>query len=382
MKPKYSGKKIIRAGEDLTSDEIVLNNQKRFLDAMDVLSYWRFTHELPLDQAFNYLQSMTLQKDKTAIFAKRLKRHVSIVRKLIRFENMKLKNMQDIGGCRAVLTTRKKLVQVVRELKRLPEFKQKDGSYRFKDYIVKSKDDGYRGYHLVGKFNDIYGQKKNIEIQLRTRLQHYWATALEIVDLFTDQALKSNQGDEIWRSFFVNISEQFAIMDDIHLFNTFSEEKKLIEYTKYLNRNVKSIPSHAKTVELADELKVLKNLEAFANSLNIANDKLNNASGSGYILLKIDTTKSEVYSTIFTTDENAIAEKEYIKAEKEASSDPSIVIALISTNSVGDIKQAYPNYFADSDEFLNNLVLIYKAEPKEQLPEVKPAIFMSYPNRI
>ena len=68
----------------------------------------------------------------------------------------------------------------------------------YPDYIDNPKVDGYRGYHLIGAFPDKDGDRRLIEIQVRTSIQHDWATALEIVDLFTGQALKSNQGKK-WK---------------------------------------------------------------------------------------------------------------------------------------------------------------------------------------
>ena len=90
---QYSGKQVIHAGERLLLDS-VLNNRAEFEKAMDILSYWRFTHELPLEEAFKVLQEVSLLVDQSAIFAKRLKRYASIMYKLKRFKEMKLKNMQ------------------------------------------------------------------------------------------------------------------------------------------------------------------------------------------------------------------------------------------------------------------------------------------------
>ncbi len=325
---------------------------------MDVLSYWRLTHELPLEKAFLILQDVTLKKDTKAIFAKRLKRYVSIVLKLARYDKMKLKTMQDIGGCRAILTNEKKLFKVLRELKKIKEFKLPNGRFRTKNYIKKSKSDGYRSYHIVGVFPNNDGSERKIEIQLRTQIQHYWATALEIVDLFTGQALKSNQEDAIWKIFFLNASKQFAIMEGIHLFGVMSYKDKLISYKNELSKDQEAFLSCKTTRTYCDQLDVFEKLDAFAGSLKIIDNKLDEKSNAGFVLLIIDTSKKMVDSRIFEETESEAAEKEYIKYEKDAASNKGVIVALVSTTAVGGIKEAYPNYFADSSEFAKHLKLI------------------------
>ena len=93
--------------------ELMLKDKDRLHSAMDVLSYFRSIHVDTLNAAFIYLQDTTLEKDKSAIFARRLKRHISIVRKLIRFQGMKLNNMQDIGGARAILRMKKSFIRLL-----------------------------------------------------------------------------------------------------------------------------------------------------------------------------------------------------------------------------------------------------------------------------
>lgn len=210
----YSGKQVIKAGETLLLSNLSDTDPDLFSRSMDVLSFWRFSFEDALDTAFSILVRETLPHDSDAIFAKRLKRHPSIVSKLKRFDTMKLKNMQDIGGCRVILKDEKKLRKVVRSLKLLPEFQNKNGKYKYKDYIKTPKKDGYRGYHLIGRFIDSQGKEKSIEIQLRTKIQHSWATALEIVDLFTGQALKSSIGEEKWKDFLVLLVNNLKLLKE------------------------------------------------------------------------------------------------------------------------------------------------------------------------
>ncbi|MDE9591201.1 (p)ppGpp synthetase, partial [Xenorhabdus bovienii] len=67
---------------------------------------------------------------------------------------------------------------------------------RIKDYTVDKKTTGYRGIHRIYKCYD--GKDQHpwkgflIEVQLRTKLQHIWATTVEIVDLCEGNTLKTN----------------------------------------------------------------------------------------------------------------------------------------------------------------------------------------------
>lgn len=360
MENSYSGKQVSKTGKYFLDFPKIMEDQEKFNQAMDVLSYWRFSHEVPLDFAFQILQTVCLKVDRNAIFAKRLKRYISIIQKLNRFDSMKLKNMQDIGGCRAILTSKKRLNKAVRALKKIPEFKH-NKLYKTKNYIKNPKDDGYRSFHIIGKFPDVYGSHKKIEIQLRTSLQHYWATALEIVDIFTNQALKSNQGAPIWKSFFKNVSAQFAIMDDIHLFNTLSYNHKLIAYTKTVGSDENIHRLCKITLDHCDQLDIFKTFQAFSNSLRIIDEKLVKQKDAEFVLIEVDTSKNSVHSIFFSKEENKLAQEKYIEAEKKAAKSTGVLVVLVSTTAVGGIKEAYPNYFADSSEFIKHLTFVAQA---------------------
>lgn len=361
MKEKYSGKQIIKAGEYLL-DKNMTENEEAFSEATDILSYWRFSHEQVLENAFILMQEVSLKHEKDALFAKRLKRLVSIIIKLRRFRKMKLKNMQDIGGCRVIVSNEKKLRRILKDLKKKPEFKI-NKKFRTKDYIKNPKKDGYRSYHLVGKFPDADNNSKSIEIQLRTKIQHYWATALEIVEIFTGQALKSNLGNKDWTGFFINVSKQFAIMENIHLFESITPIEKQKAYNKALESNNEYFESCVKARDFSKKLKVIDRLEAFAASLQVIDDRLTNENlEQGYVLLVIDIPKSTVSSTFYPSASSNSAEEEYIASEKKSAEGGGEVVALVSTSAVGDIREVYPNYFADSTEFLKYFLFIHNVK--------------------
>lgn len=354
----YSGKQVIRAGERFLDKDLMIKNPEEYFSAMDVLSYWRLIHERPLDIAFTMLQDVANKRDRTTVCAKRLKRFVSIEAKLRRFSNMKLKNMQDIGGCRAIVRNEKRLHQLIRDLRRRPEFKNAKGEIRASDYIQEPKDDGYRGYHLIGFFGDAQAEKRNIEIQIRTAMQHSWATALEIVDLFTGQALKSNLGDEEWSDFFKCISEQLNVMDSIHLFETLHPNRKFRAYGEKVLSDKKLTENCRKAQKSIDKLNVLDKFEAYAQSLRVVDEKLSEEFFNGFALIKVNVKKHEVELSLFPEDRAAEAEDSYIEEEKIAAKSKDVVVALVSTTAVGGLKEAYPNYFGDSSNFVKHVHMV------------------------
>jgi len=360
---KYSGKQITKAGNNFLSDEI-MSVPIHFSHTLDVLSYWRSCHTVPLENALEKLRIVTKSIDKNALYAKRLKRYPSIQLKLRRFPKMSLKNMQDIGGCRVIVANSKKVEQVVRALRTKPEFKTSNGgAIKYKDYIKSPKDDGYRSYHIIGNFLDENDKSHKIEIQVRTKIQHYWATALEIVDLFTRQSLKTNQGNKTWSEFFISLSDQFAAMDEVHLFHESNKITRLKSYASKLVTNPDLASKSIDVVILSKQLDVINKLNAFANSLQIVDKALQEIQISGYVLLQIDLYKKTLSYEVFSQDDSKNAEIKYTESEKlSASSLNRVVVALVYTDHLNEIKQAYPNFFADSTEFIELLNIIHKSE--------------------
>jgi putative GTP pyrophosphokinase len=116
--------------------------------------------------------------------------------------------MQDIGGARVIC----KNIEDVKKIEELLNTKDKRFKYKFvrkKDYILRPKSSGYCGVHLIYKYinddKESVGYNSNglsIELQIRTQLQHIWATAVEVVGIFQQEDLKSSIGNTETLSFF------------------------------------------------------------------------------------------------------------------------------------------------------------------------------------
>lgn len=354
---EFSGKEVDRAAKTLRSDDV--EDREEFEHALVVLAAWRSCHDNALNIAFNDLSKTAKRIDKNAFVAKRPKRAPSIRRKLKLNPGMSLRNMQDIGGCRAVVTNTKRVYKVVRELKK----KRPDLSVR--DYIKEPKADGYRCVHLVGKYSDYTGTARKIETQVRSNIQHSWATAVEIVDIFTGQAIKSNRGKPEWEEFFRLASEVFAYAEETPFLETTPMDKLIAKFADEFRDSglpqVRSAPveSARQLVRSVERLQVLPRFLAFSEGLRIADAQIAKASISGYALIQIDTRSSRLEMRLFEDSEAANAE--YSRRERKFARKEEIVVALLSTDAVGGLQQAYPNYFADATKFLKLLFIVTKA---------------------
>ena len=123
--------------------------------SLGIINNWRSSHALPLNALHVTLRGRAKKVDPNVLTAQRLKRLSSIEAKLRRFPAMKLTQMQDIGGCRAVVKDVAEVEKLVAAY-RVGVAKNPKKRHAFlseKDYIDRPKPDGYRGHHLVYRYH-------------------------------------------------------------------------------------------------------------------------------------------------------------------------------------------------------------------------------------
>ena len=146
------------------------------------------------------------KKIKPKITARRLKRFSSIEKKLNRFKTMRLSQMQDIAGVRAVFDNIQEVYDFSNDMEKTYKNNRNFKFSGCKDYISQPKNDGYRSIHQIFTYKK--GQYEqdckglSVELQIRTLLQHYWATAIEILSFKTAFNLKLGEGEEYHKEFF------------------------------------------------------------------------------------------------------------------------------------------------------------------------------------
>jgi ppGpp synthetase/RelA/SpoT-type nucleotidyltranferase len=208
MTPKYSRSFINRVGDVLADEN---STTEAVESAVQTLSDWRALHLYPMNTFQATLRKYVNAVDSKGIVAQRLKRTPTIIDKLRnRQQSMELGRMHDVGGLRAIVNN----VQNVRKIEnKFVNSRAKHILKRTYDYIAEPKDSGYRGIHLVYEYQNPKNMDYDglfIEVQLRTRLQHLWSTAVETAGFFFQESLKSSQGNEHHLEFFQIVSALFA----------------------------------------------------------------------------------------------------------------------------------------------------------------------------
>jgi hypothetical protein len=304
--------------------------------ALAVINNWRSSHAFPLNTFQMGLRTRARQVDANSLISQRIKRLSSISLKLRLLNTMKLSQMQDIGGCRAVVHSARDVDEVVR-LYRESDLKHKLD--HTDDYIRQPKESGYRSVHLVYRY---YSDKKTtynglkIEVQLRSPLQHAWATAVETVGTFIQQALKSSQGEEEWLRFFALMGTAIANREKTApVPNTPTDKRELV---RRLRQCVKS-------------LDVERKLWAYGAALRTLEGP--GLQGAHYFLLELDPSTNSVTVRGYRFGELEEASNQYLATERKMAGTAGADVVLVSVESLASLRRAYPNYFLDTGAFVD-----------------------------
>lgn len=335
--PKESKNKINKAGKILVKDN---PTTEELGWAIDLADRWRACHAYPIN-TFNSTLRVKLRNYSDVIVAQRLKRMPTIIDKLKRYPAMKLTTMQDIGGLRAVLGSVYDVYMLSEEYRNNTRFKHE--LIDEKDYIYKPRsEDGYRSLHLIYKYknnrNPAYDGLR-LELQIRTKIQHIWATAVETMGTFLGQALKSRQGDKEWLDFFAITSSAFA----------YKENTTPIPRYKDLSRK----ETFSAVAEAEANLDALEKMNGFS----VAVDHIVKGRGKGkswsYHLIILNSLQKTVQIIPYDRESFKKAMMIYSRVEAEAAKGKKIEPVLVSAGPIDELRKAYPNFFLDIGDFMS-----------------------------
>ena len=289
---------------------------------LNKLQEFRQTFQEPISNVFTYVLGVARKVDKQCIVTYRIKRIDTIVEKLRRFhENpngkMNLSRMWDIAGCRCILnsTDENKLYVLLKKIQ-----KEYGRDCKVKDYVAEQKDSGYRSIHIYVKDHQT---QKPIEIQIRNKAQHNWATLVEIVDLLFGTKNKERGAESLLGRFLYLYSKAEDLTKE-----EFSEMLKIERKVKVFERMSNVLTR---------------------NYLNIRRQWLKQKTKGSYFVITANKNGSEIVSfPTFKEAETAYYEK-YL-----ANSDSNIVLTHLRMPDFNQISMAYSNYVLAMHAFFDD----------------------------
>lgn len=339
---------VTKAGEIIRSymenTNLRTAKEEEFINALLILRKYRENHAPCLKIVSNLLKEKLerLEVDKESIIASRTKRLESISMKLVRLSSTRLSQMEDIVGIRVTLSNIESLENFINDEVHceISNSNHIESKIRINDYIKIPKSDGYRGIHQIFRCK-VKDKTFRLELQIRTKIQHEWATIVEILGSLYRSSFKAGEGEEKYLRFLQLTSVLFSI-----------EEKS------------PPIPSYAELTpadvcirlnELEKELKIIEKLKS-VNSIKL----LEKSFDAKYYLIQLDLESRE--TRVLHYSDGKRANEDYYRLEKTYKESDKFDVVLVSVDDVNKIEEAYPNYFLDSSSFIkrySNLLMKY-----------------------
>jgi len=189
-----------------------------------------------------------------------------------------------------------------------------------------------------------------LELQIRTKLQHTWATAVETMGTFLGQALKSRQGDQEWLDFFAITSSAFAY------------KEKQPPVPRY--KNLSSEETFLTVAEDEANLGALDKMRGFSVAVNAIVKRRGKEKSGFYHLIILNSLQKTVQIKPYDRKSFNQAMKDYSQIETEAAKGKKIEPVLVSAGPIDELRKAYPNFFLDMRDFVSIVNEIVKTVKK------------------
>jgi len=190
-------------------------------------------------------------------------------------------------------------------------------------------------YQYFSDKNATYNSLK-IEMQIRSQAQPAWATAVEIVGTFTQQALKSSQGQSDWLRFFSLMGSAVALMEGTtYVPGTPQSETDLV----------------AELRDLSERLDAVGRLRTYGTAPQVLESP--ESKNHHFFLLELDAAEMKLAIRGYRGSELETAAADYLEVEKRLGAKQAGGDAvLVSVDSLASLRRAYPNYYLDTNVFV------------------------------
>lgn len=319
---------IDRAGSALARAQY--RTDEEYIELEDVFDEYRKSHLQPLSETTLELQRWLTEYGGSYYIAQRLKRKPQIVRKLKRL-SVRLSQLQDIGGARIIVPQNS---DVDKLLKYLEERVEQDPNLELKritDYREKGRDTtGYRALHLL-----VTREQMALEIQVRSRVQHYWSESIERTSVIYGHHLKEGDGDPKILRYFSELSDAFYELEAGR--QPSAEHRLTIDQLRIdCEEIIKSSAQNAGVLHSFVNEGIIKTL---------TEKEARGGSGLNNWIIVFDWNSGSFVSweIVGRSPNEAIAA--YVANEKSFPAESGFEVVLIGSSEVATVRQTHSHYF-------------------------------------
>ena len=322
---EISKSKIDRAGKILSNQTLI---DEEYFTSNEIFDVYRTEHLKPLAEVTSQLQYLLGNENQDFYLAMRLKRRPQILRKLKRW-SVRLSQLQDIAGARIIVEDNKTadmLANFINDNIKINGI----NVLKETDYREKGRDDsGYRSKHIILEKDGF-----KIELQLRSRIQHYWAELIERTSVVYGHFLKELDGDRKVIEYFKKLSDIFY---EIESGRKPSSQQK-IELDQLYQESLKII-------EKEDKNHIMRShIDHNAIKALVESSKYNNGQIINWILIfDWDSGKFVSWDKVPVDPYEAV--KKYIYTEEQYKNSGNFEVVLVGASDTETIEQTHRHYF-------------------------------------
>lgn len=319
---------IDKAGRMLA--EASYTTDEEWLRSEEIFDHFRQTHLQPLTATTIEIQNWLKSIGSSYIIVQRLKRKPQIIRKLCRFRT-RLTQLQDIGGLRIIVEQNHDVDSLVEYLKKKVTEQSSISIKRIVDYREKGRDDsGYRATHII-----LERDKVCLELQIRSRIQHYWAELIERTSVIYGHILKELEGSKEVINYFKRLSNVFYLI----------ESGQQLDSSQKLELERSRIDAEA-IINASDSKNILSGF-VNENIVKTLVDKETSLGGSAFnnwvFIFDWNEGLFIDWTNVSLNPDEAI--RSYVEYENTYPADKGFEVVLVGTSSVAKVRETHSHYF-------------------------------------
>ena len=210
-----------------------------------------------------------------------------------------------------------------------------------KDYRERGRDEtGYRSLHIILQRDGL-----SFELQVRSRLQHYWAKSIERTSVIYGYHLKEGEGDPNVIQYFKKLSDAFYEIESGR--NPSSSQKIEIDRLKTVCENI---------ISRSDRYKVFDSIvnEWVINTLVDKETRSPNWLNNWILVFDWNGGNFVTLAKVSLDYEEAV--RSYVSYENQYPAENGYEVVLVGSSDVATIRQTHSHYFGieELDYILKN----------------------------